>query len=79
MNELNTDIDIKIAGDKPSEDIKKRNEKKEETAEAPKTPAEDALPDRQPQTQPSDKVQTAAPAEPLSAANVRSASEAASV
>ena len=38
--------------------------KKEETAEAPKTPAEDALPDRQPQTQPSDKVQTAAPAEP---------------
>ena len=38
--------------------------KKEETAEDPKTPAEDALPDRQPQTQPSDKVQTAAPAEP---------------
>lgn len=38
--------------------------KKEETTEAPKTPAEDALPDRQPQTQPSDKVQTAAPAEP---------------
>ena len=38
--------------------------KKEETAEDPKTPVEDALPDRQPQTQPSDKVQTAAPAEP---------------
>ena len=42
MNKLNTDIDIKIAGDKPSEDIKKRNEKKEETAEPKKADSQNA-------------------------------------
>lgn len=39
--------------------------KKEQSADNPNPPVENALPDnRQPQTQPSDKVQTAAPAEP---------------